>query len=281
MLKSICFFLIFLILSSGCGSSNEDADKSKINKNDKLKNQTTENASANSSLDEIRRTFNLAVIQKIEGAVENASVEEIRKIFNLEAAEEPRSEIRLILGNSKDTLNKALELAIRFGDENLVGEIIKKAGSNLNLDDFVSIAAERNNEKIIELFIEKGARFKYFSQLERVLSNLKSVKLLIEKNGLDVNINNDGVTALHIAARQRGNNIEVLEYLIKSGANVNAQDKYKTTPLMWAAEAGNLSALKALLDARADKNIVDTHGHTASMKAFQDKNVQNFINNYK
>ena len=83
-----------------------------------------------------------------------------------------------------------------------------------------------------------------------------------------------------MAANARGKNIEVLEYLIKAGANVNAQTKHGTTPLMWAAEHLNLSAIKALLDAGADKDIKDKNGHTASMKAYKDKNVQNFIDHF-
>jgi ankyrin repeat protein len=219
-------------------------------------------------------------IDKIKHAIKHDSIEEIRAIFNLEATSDARRALKYILKNNKNTDEKALELAIRFGSENLVSEIIKRSDSDLNLNNYTTLVAKRNNEKIIELFIANKAQFKYLHQLEKVLSNTQAVKLLIEKNGLDININDKGTTALHMATRQKGYNIETLKYLLMAGADVNAQDHFGATPLMWAADVGNLSAIKVLLDAKADKNITDIRNHTAFTRAWGDKNIQNFIQNY-
>src|SRR5579863_5792706 len=54
----------------------------------------------------------------------------------------------------------------------------------------------------------------------------------------DVNIPlPDGSTALHWAVE--GDDLEILEILIRAGANVNARDRYGLTPLYYAATNSN------------------------------------------
>ena len=78
----------------------------------------------------------------------------------------------------------------------------------------------------------------------------------------------DGAFApLHYAARYV--NIEVLDLLINSGADVNSvtTEEYTdffagSTPLHFAAQGKALIALKRLLEAGADPNIADSAGQT-------------------
>ena len=78
----------------------------------------------------------------------------------------------------------------------------------------------------------------------------------------------DGAFApLHYAARYV--NIEVIDLLIGSGADVNrgmTEDSDDlpagTTPLHFAAQGKALIALKRLLEAGADPNIADSAGQT-------------------
>lgn len=254
-----CIFMVMFIFFLGCGTSTE------VNKGQDVETK---------NVGEEKRLKNL------EKAVSNNSVDKILEIFNLKPEEKQTVEQGLVLSNFLDTRGKALYLATRFADESLVSEILKKADSNLNLDNFTNEAAEKANAKVIKLFIDHGAHFKPL-QLVKAAHDLESVKLLIEKNGLDVNSDWDKITALHSAALAPVKKIDILEYLIKAGADVDAQTKHKETPLMLAAQALNIAAIKALLDAGADKNIKNANGHTASMIAYKDKNIQNFINNYK
>ncbi|MEI0565177.1 ankyrin repeat domain-containing protein [Brachyspira pulli] len=60
-------------------------------------------------------------------------------------------------------------------------------------------------------------------------------------------------TALREAASY--NNINAVKVLIKNNADVNVQNKYGMTALMWACRKGNLEMTKMLLEAGADKNI--------------------------
>ncbi|GBE60264.1 apical complex lysine methyltransferase [Babesia ovata] len=72
------------------------------------------------------------------------------------------------------------------------------------------------------------------------------VDLLLKANPHLVNIRSpEGLTALHIAA-DRGH-LEVIQCLIKHGADIDAMDDNNDTPLLVAAAAGNRAAVTMLL----------------------------------
>lgn len=76
-------------------------------------------------------------------------------------------------------------------------------------------------------------------------NNFEAVKLLIEY-GADINAQNDDKqTPLHAASSK-----EITEYLISKGANVNSQDKHGNSPLHWAAKHNHLPVLQSLLSAK-------------------------------
>ena len=58
-----------------------------------------------------------------------------------------------------------------------------------------------------------------------------------------------------------------VERLIEIGADVNAQDDYDMTALMWAANEGYTEIVELLIDAGADVNLQDEYGWTALMVA--------------
>lgn len=75
-------------------------------------------------------------------------------------------------------------------------------------------------------------------------------------------------TALHIAAETaKGPNI--ISLLIKEGALLEAVNKWKQTPLMRAARAGQIMAVKCLLHAGADKEAKSSIGYTPLLSAAQ------------
>ncbi|KAI0380800.1 ankyrin repeat-containing domain protein, partial [Hypomontagnella monticulosa] len=72
----------------------------------------------------------------------------------------------------------------------------------------------------------------------------------------------NGNSALHWACH--GGNVPVLRLLLDAGANVNAQNKSKQTPLMKAAHRGNVACVRALLEIPScDPNKVDLQGRSA------------------
>ncbi|KAI7904329.1 Glycerophosphoryl diester phosphodiesterase family-domain-containing protein [Cokeromyces recurvatus] len=96
------------------------------------------------------------------------------------------------------------------------------------------------------------------------LGNLSLLKLLIEK-GASVNIaDEDGETALSIAIQN--NFVEGIKVLIKQGhVNINIAEKVNGwTPLMIAAIEGYKDIVEILLEANANKDMIDHNGWTAS-----------------
>ena len=81
------------------------------------------------------------------------------------------------------------------------------------------------------------------------------------------------VTLLHIASEQI-NESEIIDLLVKSGANVNAQDAEGFTPLHMAAIHGNLKIVKKLVDLEADVNIVTTDGKNAAELAHLNEELE-------
>jgi len=77
----------------------------------------------------------------------------------------------------------------------------------------------------------------------------------IDSRGHHPNFNKE-VTALHCASRSGHGNI--VELLLRRGADVNALDAECWTPLYYAANAGHSTIAKMLLDNGADKEIRDS-----------------------
>ena len=80
-------------------------------------------------------------------------------------------------------------------------------------------------------------------------------------------------TLLHIASKEN-NEPEIIDLLVKSGANVNAQDAEGFTPLHIAAIHGNLKIVKKLVDLEADVNIATTDGKNAAELAHLNEELE-------
>ena len=65
-----------------------------------------------------------------------------------------------------------------------------------------------------------------------------------------------------IDAAEKGEGYKIKE-LVKSGADINIQDKYGLTPLMKVCNNSYLKIVDYLIKAGADVNIQDNRGHTA------------------
>jgi ankyrin repeat protein len=85
------------------------------------------------------------------------------------------------------------------------------------------------------------------------------VKYLVTERGVDVNFQSSGITSLHLASRN--GHFDVVEFLVKKGAEVNKQeDKTLLTALHYAARRGFLKIIKFLIDNGANSNLRDKQG---------------------
>ena len=87
------------------------------------------------------------------------------------------------------------------------------------------------------------------------------------KNGGDINEkNSEGLTALMVESQISGT-YEIVEGLLKNGADPNLTDALGKTALIYAAIAGNYVTIEELLNNRAEINMKDNEGITALMYA--------------
>ncbi|HEV2601500.1 MAG TPA: ankyrin repeat domain-containing protein [Candidatus Babeliales bacterium] len=89
-------------------------------------------------------------------------------------------------------------------------------------------------------------------------------KFLKEKNVINAK-DMFGDTPLIVATKEHKAN--VVQLLLKAGADINAFDRYKQTALMYAAKLGYGDVLQVLLKAGANKELGDENGLTALMHA--------------
>ena len=92
-------------------------------------------------------------------------------------------------------------------------------------------------------------------------NDLRALDALVKSEGANTT-DADGVTPLMYATAV--GSIDAVKRLVNARADVNARNKYGSTPLMWARD---LDKAKALLDAGADVNAVSNAGRTALMAA--------------
>jgi uncharacterized protein len=91
-----------------------------------------------------------------------------------------------------------------------------------------------------------------------------AIALLGRRPAIDVNTpESDGTTALHWAVHQ--DDVDLVQRLIRAGANVRATNQYGVTPLAEAAIVGNAAILENLVEAGADVNAANGEGQTALM----------------
>jgi Ankyrin repeats (3 copies) len=71
----------------------------------------------------------------------------------------------------------------------------------------------------------------------------------------------------------------IVRYLISKGANVNQTNNYKWSPLMYAANRGNIETVQLLLDAGADINAINNKGWNALQvaKEYKQKEIAKLL----
>lgn len=137
----------------------------------------------------------------------------------------------------------------------------------------LQFAAERGNEMVLRLLLDKGVETDSNSYWERSAlycaaetGHENCVKILLEK-GANVNIEYYGTTALHIAAYHGFE--KVVQCLIENGADVNVRNSISRTPFYQAIRQRQKSTAKLLLENGADIDAPYPHGDAVLMSLFR------------
>lgn len=108
------------------------------------------------------------------------------------------------------------------------------------------------------------------------------VRLLLKHPSIDVNARDvRGISPLHIAAREKNYSESLFQKLFEKNAKVSARTEKNETPLHFASQDGNMSAVTALLEKGASPMDVDANGlnslHYAAQTGKREV-MQNLIN---
>ncbi len=110
--------------------------------------------------------------------------------------------------------------------------------------------------------------------MEASLMGHTAVVEFLHKTGVDINFTTkSGYTPL-MHASLRSDNLEVIQFLLDNGANVNAKALDGSTALMGAAQYGHLSIIELLLKNGASVKDLDNNKYSALSKAAQNGHTQ-------
>lgn len=91
--------------------------------------------------------------------------------------------------------------------------------------------------------------------------HVEIVECLI-KHGANVNLQEgNGVSPLYLAVKRHS--LKIVDLLLKAGANVDVQERHNTTPLLYAVKANDCGICAKLVEYGADPNIKDNNGINA------------------
>ena len=96
-------------------------------------------------------------------------------------------------------------------------------------------------------------------------SDAKTVRSLIAQRVDVKSAEADGSTALHWEAQR--DNLDIVDLLLRAGANATAANRYNVTPLSLASMNGSAAIIERLLNAGAGANDTSEEGQTALMTA--------------
>lgn len=91
---------------------------------------------------------------------------------------------------------------------------------------------------------------------------MEVVEYLVSK-GADVNAESKLFLWTPLFYAASFNRVEVMEFLIANGANVDARDKWGATPMFPAAGSGHVEAVKLLVENGADTSVENMDNQTA------------------
>ena len=175
-------------------------------------------------------------------------------------------------------LNVKLFMAVKKEDETLVEKLLQ-SGADANIRGIegwtpLMLAAQNGNVRIAELLISECGKVNAknndgWTPLMLAVQNghKKMVNSLLNYNpDLEIKTTDEmKTTALGVAVAK--GHIEIVENLLKKGADVNAKDAQNNTAIFTAIEDCDVDMVDVLLNYNPDLMVCDVYGNTPLIKA--------------
>lgn len=190
----------------------------------------------------------------------------------------------LIDKKSRDT---PISLAIRHGNIVTI-KIFIDNGADVNILDAnnespLHTAVLWKNTQIVKLLLSSGADVHGAGGYPPIIiaPNMEIYNILIKAGASPYTKGPDGRTCLMGAAAF--GDVKIITELLRLGLEVNAQDDYGITPLMYAINSEKEEKVKLLLEHGADVSIVSKYGETAMKiaKRRKIKKIELLLRSYK
>ena len=172
----------------------------------------------------------------------------------------------------------ALSWACEQGNKDAI-HVLLKAGADINVvrndsKTCLIVAVEHCSKEMLQAIIDHGAdvnvanKDNWTALIWACNKRREDAIRVLLKAGADTNITEDvqGLTCLMTAVSNCCSK-EMLQAIIDHGTDVNATTKKNRTALMWACQERHEDAIRVLLKAGADTNIVSNSGWTCLMAA--------------
>lgn len=148
--------------------------------------------------------------------------------------------------------------AVRLGDFDLVKKFLSQ-GADVNIATKYGSTALQHHDvdpfkldsKIVKLLVQAGANINHKDVGQTTALFNTIVGLRVSK---------------HFQVKYK-QHLNVIRFLLKSGANPDIQDRRKMTVLHWAAQSGETECIKILLEYNANVNKKNNQGVTPLMSA--------------
>jgi ankyrin repeat protein len=127
---------------------------------------------------------------------------------------------------------------------------------------------KRAGQELDKLGIEDSEK-EFFKAIVKGEESIVSLFLVA---GMSPNTKQGGITALMEASRRGKTHHEVAAALIQAGAEIDVQDPYGVTPLLFAAISGSPETIRMLLRSGANVKAKDVGGRTALIEALTTEN---------
>lgn len=167
--------------------------------------------------------------------------------------------------NRKDKNNKtALVYAIENKDLQLATLLVNaKADINIIIDDetLLELAVKSCDIELVKLLIDNGS-----TQKDKALLSAAETYYTYTNCTHHMDLHNS-------LEKLNKSHINILQFLIKSGAHVNTRTKHNYTPLIFACTKDNNDAVIALIEAGADVHVIDQYGETPLIDVARKGNI--------